>query len=1150
MADVTLCDRYQFDSELPIAQSRARIYKAWDTEHKKHVAVKEIRTNTNLKSVEFSREMKAYERLSGNENVAAYLDWGRLGDFPDNSYIVLEWYEQDLHAAISDGNMRFGNWDEYFDRIGESILNVLVTLHAEHLFHRDLKPHNILLGSNDEPKIIDFGTLKDVGLGEFTMGGWKSWPYTPYRRATGHSGELEPCEWPEFELPPRGPGARDCWSFVAVSMSCLLGEVWTEENAREFDLPSRLSECDVPPNVAALLRTCLVLDDNSPQNAIELQERLRVVGDDVASFRTQDTFPVKVTQKVQRDVMEELGLPSTKHAERVIHEDLAGELWFESDHQDVMSQVFERSFAIYGERFRYTCVLEDMNQDNVVLKSAQLERTERLIKVHERGVRLKLAADFSNHSDVEIRQQAVHDFKSRVVNDLGGRHESRADLAYNPSFKNWHRALDFSGELCQKQASARWRFEAIEQSGARALLVVAGEGFSVRQDDVLILNPGRGGTRECKVTVETTDGDRVTVTPTGPYSIADLDDGELSIDTHGTKKAIERQRDALSRIEDGKSARKELADLLVGISQVGEILLSGKMLVFAQELDADKELAVLGAFETEDFFMVEGPPGTGKTRLIAEIAWQQLQEKPESRILISAQTHIALEHALSGVAALGGDGYILRYRPGGQRDEDRRADWSLASQMERWKESALQSTEHFLEELAREHSVDVSNVQRGIELEELLLARADLKVVKATIKARMIGSAEVDSVEPGLELEKRHRALKTRIQEICKVAARALGDDWTIRRLQTAEVNELHDLLESLGLSDAESQVRKLIPLQREWISRFGIDNDFRLALIRQCKVIGATCVGLPGLPGIEDLTFDLCILDEAAKATALESIIPMASSLKWIIVGDRRQLPPMTVGGKVAQDLKEEMSIDDELLEATVMDHLSEILPGSKQLQLRTQHRMVEPLGELISQVFYDGSLVHGATMASPKASWIDEAMGKRVVCFSTSGLDNRRERHRGTSPYNTCEIAEIRQLLTRFHGAYERAGVSDAERFSIALMSPYLSQVREIKRQLPSIQGECPHFKLSAHTVDSFQGQEARLAVFSVTRSNPDGHVGFVEDERRLNVALSRGMDGLVIVGDADMISALPTTSPLRRVIQYVRSTDTCSEVRLGVQ
>jgi regulator of nonsense transcripts 1 len=79
------------------------------------------------------------------------------------------------------------------------------------------------------------------------------------------------------------------------------------------------------------------------------------------------------------------------------------------------------------------------------------------------------------------------------------------------------------------------------------------------------------------------------------------------------------------------------------------------------------------------------------------------------------------------------------------------------------------------------------------------------------------------------------------------------------------------------------------------------------------------------------------------------------------------------------------------------------------------------------------------------------------------------------------------------------------------IGIVTPYGSQVREIRRELgPSMRDvEC-------HSVDGFQGREKTVIVFSAVRANSGGHVGFLADWCRTNVAVTRAKNGLVVIGN----------------------------------
>ena len=65
-------------------------------------------------------------------------------------------------------------------------------------------------------------------------------------------------------------------------------------------------------------------------------------------------------------------------------------------------------------------------------------------------------------------------------------------------------------------------------------------------------------------------------------------------------------------------------------------------------------------------------------------------------------------------------------------------------------------------------------------------------------------------------------------------------------------------------------------------------------------------------------------------------------------------------------------------------------------------------------------------------------------------------------------------------------------------------------------------------ADTVDAYQGREADLVMFSITRSNRQGKAGFLSERERINVALSRARYGLCLVGDADFCKTLVTEVP----------------------
>lgn len=84
----------------------------------------------------------------------------------------------------------------------------------------------------------------------------------------------------------------------------------------------------------------------------------------------------------------------------------------------------------------------------------------------------------------------------------------------------------------------------------------------------------------------------------------------------------------------------------------------------------------------------------------------------------------------------------------------------------------------------------------------------------------------------------------------------------------------------------------------------------------------------------------------------------------------------------------------------------------------------------------------------------------------------------------------------------ACEKAKV---EKLSIGVISPYQSQVENLERRL-SHYIKMDDITVEVKSVDGFQGREKDIIVFSTVRANSDGNIGFLDDHRRLNVAITR--------------------------------------------
>lgn len=106
------------------------------------------------------------------------------------------------------------------------------------------------------------------------------------------------------------------------------------------------------------------------------------------------------------------------------------------------------------------------------------------------------------------------------------------------------------------------------------------------------------------------------------------------------------------------------------------------------------------------------------------------------------------------------------------------------------------------------------------------------------------------------------------------------------------------------------------------------------------------------------------------------------------------------------------------------------------------------------------------------------------------------------------------------------------------MAVIAGYAAQVTELNDAIRDRLHEWVWLHVICSTVDAFQGSEADICIYSVTRSNEDGQLGFLRERPRLNVALSRGRSALIIVGDHEFCHDAKGENPFRSVVDYIEA------------
>jgi regulator of nonsense transcripts 1 len=272
---------------------------------------------------------------------------------------------------------------------------------------------------------------------------------------------------------------------------------------------------------------------------------------------------------------------------------------------------------------------------------------------------------------------------------------------------------------------------------------------------------------------------------------------------------------------------------------------------------------------------------------------------------------------------------------------------------------------------------------------------------------------------------------------------------------------------------------------------------------------------------------FRVVLIDEAGQCVDPEIVQAVLHGCQvLILVGDQNQLGPLARCRECARGS----------YSSTLMLRL--LKNGFKPTLLKTQYRMHPAIAKFASDEFYRGLVRDGVDNANPAEKWIPWPNRECPIMFWN--VQGDEEFSGGVkSMCNREEAKAVFALLTRV----EQAGVEGKD---VAVVTPYLGQVEYILDTLEAteILGKDFAEAIEVNTVDAFQGREKEFVIFCCVRANPEKEIGFLNDNRRMNVALTRARKGLVIIGNANAFRKSPTWT---RLVQYCMGLGALVEGRL---
>ncbi|GJN02958.1 hypothetical protein PR202_ga20354 [Eleusine coracana subsp. coracana] len=282
-----------------------------------------------------------------------------------------------------------------------------------------------------------------------------------------------------------------------------------------------------------------------------------------------------------------------------------------------------------------------------------------------------------------------------------------------------------------------------------------------------------------------------------------------------------------------------------------------------------------------------------------------------------------------------------------------------------------------------------------------------------------------------------------------------------------------------------------------------GGDDRMKASILNEAAIVFST-LSFSGSSIFSRMTraFDVVIIDEAAQAVEPATLVPLVHGCRQVfLVGDPVQLPA-TVISKTAQKLGYGTSLFKRFQAA-----------GFPVQMLKIQYRMHPEISIFPSNEFYEGALQDGEGL-SKKRPWHSYSCFGPFCFFDVDGIESQPS---GSGSWvNQYEVEFITLVYHQLAMRYPELKSSP----QVAVISPYKHQVKLLKDHFRSTFGDQSKEVIDVNTVDGFQGREKEIVIFSCVRCNKEQRIGFLDDFRRMNVAITRARSAVLVVGSASTL------------------------------
>ena len=571
-----------------------------------------------------------------------------------------------------------------------------------------------------------------------------------------------------------------------------------------------------------------------------------------------------------------------------------------------------------------------------------------------------------------------------------------------------------------------------------------------------------------------------------------------------------------------------------------------------QQREAFKQI-----LENGPLSLLQGPPGTGKTEFIAAFVHHLIEKQNVKNILLVSQSHEAVNTAAERIRKhcknLETSLDVVRFSNSEKVVSQGLKDVYSNALVTEKRELFRAEIEYRVAELNQALGLPADYLSERVRIEIKLFDKVD----------KLISLMEPDS-DTGDKKD------KAEIKKLSKLLANTIESeladnyeiDFSFETLEQLKQNLLKEIEKKYAIGPHEAKkANALIKISIDMLDvleteRVNYDEFFA----RSRQLVTGTCVGIGQWHvGIAENQYDWVIIDEAARSIASELAIAMQSGKRVLLVGDHKQLPPLySEPHKKALARKLGLAshnVDFDTFLQSDFERAFNSQFGSKiGATLLTQYRMAEPIGNMVSYAFYDTKLVNGERKIPDIYVDVPASLKSAVTWIDTSSIKGaaHQKPKKGSSIFNRFEADKIIELLTDIsknqNFVKNLSSVVKENEPAIGVICMYAEQKKHILRKFKEKVWE-DDFKalVNIDTVDSYQGKENRIIIVSVTRQIKDLSPGFLRSPNRINVALSRAMDRLIIVGATEMWREVNKDLPLGRVLQYVEDQKSSSEYKI---